>query len=162
MTGNTFALNFGTVFVACIQMSSLIVEKILILSYTTFIFRMTFLEEAQIMKGFNTTHVVRLLGVVSQTAEPLVIMEYMTKGDLKSYLRSRREGAEVGIWLLYFQCLNLLLKTRSFKCRCADNRQGISLRLNCSRAQYRHDAATEQCTKSNVIQCIRGLEVMDF
>lgn len=47
------------------------------------------------MKAFNAHHVVRLLGVVSRTVDPLVIMEFMEKGDLKSFLRSRREGAEV-------------------------------------------------------------------
>lgn len=33
---------------------------------------------------------VRLLGVVSQGQPTLVIMELMTRGDLKSYLRSLR------------------------------------------------------------------------
>lgn len=39
---------------------------------------------------------VRLLGVVSQGQPALVIMELMTRGDLKSYLRSLRPEAEVG------------------------------------------------------------------
>lgn len=47
------------------------------------------------MKAFNSTHVVRLLGVVSQTTDPMVIMEYMAQGDLKSFLRSRRDDVEV-------------------------------------------------------------------
>lgn len=34
---------------------------------------------------------VRLLGVVSQGQPTLVIMELMTRGDLKSYLRSLRK-----------------------------------------------------------------------
>lgn len=38
---------------------------------------------------------VRLLGVVSQGQPALVIMELMTRGDLKSYLRSLRPDAEV-------------------------------------------------------------------
>lgn len=38
---------------------------------------------------------VRLLGVVSQGQPALVIMELMTRGDLKSYLRSLRPEAEV-------------------------------------------------------------------
>ncbi|XP_077974571.1 insulin-like growth factor 1 receptor isoform X2 [Styela clava] len=56
--------------------------------------RIEFLEEAKLMKAFNATHVVRLLGVVSQTQDPMVIMEYMERGDLKSHLRSRREEVE--------------------------------------------------------------------
>ncbi|KAF7271558.1 hypothetical protein GWI33_015587 [Rhynchophorus ferrugineus] len=52
--------------------------------------RADFLNEASVMKGFDTTHVVRLLGVVSQGQPTLVIMELMAKGDLKSYLRSHR------------------------------------------------------------------------
>lgn len=40
---------------------------------------------------------VRLLGVVSQGQPTLVIMELMTRGDLKSHLRSLRPEAEVGM-----------------------------------------------------------------
>lgn len=43
------------------------------------------------MKGFDTPHVVHLLGVVSTGQPTLVIMELMEHGDLKSYLRSHRE-----------------------------------------------------------------------
>ncbi|CAH0562735.1 unnamed protein product [Brassicogethes aeneus] len=52
--------------------------------------RMEFLNEASVMKAFDTAHVVRLLGVVSQGQPTLVIMELMTNEDLKSYLRSHR------------------------------------------------------------------------
>uniref|UniRef100_A0ACB8G7G7 Uncharacterized protein n=1 Tax=Sphaerodactylus townsendi TaxID=933632 RepID=A0ACB8G7G7_9SAUR len=53
-----------------------------------------FLNEASVMKAFRCHHVVRLLGVVSQGQPALVIMELMTRGDLKSYLRSLRPDAE--------------------------------------------------------------------
>uniref|UniRef100_UPI00358E24DE insulin-like growth factor 1 receptor n=1 Tax=Myxine glutinosa TaxID=7769 RepID=UPI00358E24DE len=56
--------------------------------------RYEFLNEASVMKSFNCHHVVRLLGVVSQSQPILVIMELMTRGDLKSYLRSLRSEAE--------------------------------------------------------------------
>nr|UTM63729.1 Insulin-like receptor [Riptortus pedestris] len=52
--------------------------------------RIEFLNEASVMKAFNTHHVVKLLGVVSQGQPTLVIMELMRRGDLKSYLRSHR------------------------------------------------------------------------
>ncbi|KDR13786.1 hypothetical protein L798_12081, partial [Zootermopsis nevadensis] len=52
--------------------------------------RSEFLNEASVMKAFNTHHVVRLLGVVSQGQPVLVVMELMANGDLKSYLRSHR------------------------------------------------------------------------
>ncbi|KAH1023594.1 hypothetical protein HUJ04_012768 [Dendroctonus ponderosae] len=52
--------------------------------------RIDFLNEASVMKAFNTTHVVKLLGVVSQGQPALVIMELMVNGDLKTYLRSHR------------------------------------------------------------------------
>ena len=42
------------------------------------------------MKAFNAYHVVRLLGVVSKTQKPMVLMEYMLNGDLKTYLRDNR------------------------------------------------------------------------
>ncbi|XP_054829766.1 insulin receptor-related protein [Eublepharis macularius] len=56
--------------------------------------RIEFLNEASVMKAFRCHHVVRLLGVVSQGQPALVIMELMTRGDLKSYLRSLRPEAE--------------------------------------------------------------------
>uniref|UniRef100_A0A8C7DUF5 Insulin-like growth factor 1 receptor n=1 Tax=Naja naja TaxID=35670 RepID=A0A8C7DUF5_NAJNA len=60
--------------------------------------RIEFLNEASVMKEFNCHHVVRLLGVVSQGQPTLVIMELMTRGDLKSYLRSLRPDTEVCLW----------------------------------------------------------------
>lgn len=56
--------------------------------------RLEFLNEASVMKAFDTAHVVRLLGVVSQGQPTLVIMELMANGDLKSYLRSHRPDIE--------------------------------------------------------------------
>ncbi|MEQ2254709.1 hypothetical protein ILYODFUR_006334, partial [Ilyodon furcidens] len=56
--------------------------------------RIEFLNEASVMKAFNCHHVVRLLGVVSKGQPTLVVMELMTHGDLKSYLRSLRPDAE--------------------------------------------------------------------
>lgn len=46
------------------------------------------------MKGFNTHHVVRLLGVVSRGQPTLVVMELMVHGDLKGYLRAHRPEIE--------------------------------------------------------------------
>lgn len=57
--------------------------------------RIEFLKEASVMKAFDTAHVVRLLGVVSQGQPTLVVMELMANGDLKSYLRSHRPDVEV-------------------------------------------------------------------
>ncbi|XP_075137279.1 insulin receptor-related protein [Leptodactylus fuscus] len=56
--------------------------------------RIDFLNEASVMKAFICHHVVRLLGVVSRGQPALVIMELMTRGDLKSYLRSLRADDE--------------------------------------------------------------------
>ncbi|XP_058862183.1 insulin receptor-related protein-like [Acipenser ruthenus] len=56
--------------------------------------RIEFLQEASVMKAFHCHHVVQLLGVVSKGQPTLVIMELMTRGDLKSYLRSLRPSAE--------------------------------------------------------------------
>nr|ANZ55075.1 insulin receptor 1b [Pyrrhocoris apterus]QIS94310.1 insulin receptor 1b [Pyrrhocoris apterus] len=55
--------------------------------------RIEFLNEASVMKRFNTHHIVKLLGVVSQGQPILVVMELMKYGDLKSYLRSHRPDA---------------------------------------------------------------------
>lgn len=56
--------------------------------------RIEFLNEASVMKAFDTFHVVRLLGVVSRGQPTLVVMELMECGDLKTYLRSHRPDAE--------------------------------------------------------------------
>lgn len=63
--------------------------------------RMNFLNEASVMKQFDTYHVVRLLGVCSRGQPALVIMELMKNGDLKSYLRAHRpdERDEFGMTL---------------------------------------------------------------
>lgn len=56
--------------------------------------KMEFLNEASVMKSFNEAHhVVRLLGVVSRGVRPLVIMELMARGDLKTFLRSTRDSS---------------------------------------------------------------------
>ena len=46
------------------------------------------------MKDYNTEHVIKLIGVVSQGQPALVLMELMENGDLKNYLRSRRPDCE--------------------------------------------------------------------
>ncbi|XP_066552011.1 insulin receptor b [Amia ocellicauda] len=56
--------------------------------------RIEFLNEASVMKAFSCHHVVRLLGVVSKGQPTLVVMELMTHGDMKSYLRALRPDAE--------------------------------------------------------------------
>lgn len=56
--------------------------------------RIEFLQEASVMKTFCCQHVVRLLGVVSKDQPVYVIMELMSNGDLKSYLRSHRPHTE--------------------------------------------------------------------
>lgn len=56
--------------------------------------RIEFLNEAHVMKSFcKAYHVVRLLGIVSKTTPPLVIMELMERGDLKSFLRRSRDSS---------------------------------------------------------------------
>uniref|UniRef100_UPI00358F290F insulin receptor-like isoform X2 n=1 Tax=Myxine glutinosa TaxID=7769 RepID=UPI00358F290F len=58
--------------------------------------RIEFLNEASVMKAFTCHHVVQLRGVVSQGQPTLVVMELMTHGDLKSYLRSLRQNVNGG------------------------------------------------------------------
>ncbi|KAG8260266.1 hypothetical protein J6590_100798 [Homalodisca vitripennis] len=52
--------------------------------------RKRFLEEAEIMKRFKAHHIVQLLGVVTEDEPTLIVMELMSKGDLKSYLLARQ------------------------------------------------------------------------
>ncbi|KAB0790030.1 hypothetical protein PPYR_15663 [Photinus pyralis] len=56
--------------------------------------RTYFLHEASVMKSFSKAyHVVKLLGVVSRGSPPLVVMELMERGDLKTFLRLSRNGS---------------------------------------------------------------------
>lgn len=48
-----------------------------------------FLREASFMKLFRTAYIIQLYGVVSRGQPALVVMEFMHKGNLKDYLRSR-------------------------------------------------------------------------
>ncbi|KAG8243393.1 hypothetical protein J6590_046441 [Homalodisca vitripennis] len=53
--------------------------------------RNTFLSEAAIMKSVSGAyHIVRLMGVVTRERPPLVVMELMDLGDLRTYLISLR------------------------------------------------------------------------
>uniref|UniRef100_A0A3Q3LYX1 Tyrosine-protein kinase receptor n=1 Tax=Mastacembelus armatus TaxID=205130 RepID=A0A3Q3LYX1_9TELE len=70
--------------------------------------RIEFLNEASVMKEFNCHHVVRLLGVVSQGQPTLVIMELMTRGDLKSHLRSLRKEVSDGVNCQTAICIHTL------------------------------------------------------
>lgn len=58
--------------------------------------RISFLNEASVMKQFDTAFVVRLLGVVSSSQPTFVVMELMANGDLKGYLRSHRPEYDNG------------------------------------------------------------------
>jgi len=55
-------------------------------------------------RAFKCNHVVMLYGVVSQGQPTLVIMELMSQGDLKNYLRRHRPTEEV-------LCVTLLNQT---------------------------------------------------
>lgn len=57
--------------------------------------RIDFLKEADVMKSFvDCHHVVKLLGIVSIGHPVFVLMEIMSNGDLRSYLRSHRPDEE--------------------------------------------------------------------
>uniref|UniRef100_A0A667ZFB8 Tyrosine-protein kinase receptor n=1 Tax=Myripristis murdjan TaxID=586833 RepID=A0A667ZFB8_9TELE len=75
--------------------------------------RIEFLNEASVMKEFNCHHVVRLLGVVSQGQPTLVIMELMTRGDLKSYLHRSPVVLTMYWWCSGFDSVFLSLPTGS-------------------------------------------------
>ena len=57
----------------------------------------SFLEEAVVMKDFNHSNVLSLVGVaIKDNNKPFVILPYMEHGDLKSYISNPdRVGLEV-------------------------------------------------------------------
>ncbi|ULT98763.1 hypothetical protein L3Y34_000253 [Caenorhabditis briggsae] len=52
---------------------------------------MNYLMEANVMKNFKTTFIVKLFGVVSSVHPAWVVMEFMELGNLRDYLRAKRE-----------------------------------------------------------------------
>ena len=67
--------------------------------------RLEFLKEANTMKEFQAYHVVRLIGVVSQHEKPLVVMEFMSNGDLKNFLKNNRPEVSFNWFLLLDEIL---------------------------------------------------------
>jgi len=59
--------------------------------------RIHFLLEASVMKQFDTSFIVKLLGVVSDGQPVLVVMELMQNGNLRDFLRSKRPDAEENV-----------------------------------------------------------------
>ena len=54
-----------------------------------------FLQEAVIMKDFDHVNVLSLIGVVLNDQKlPMVIIPYMSKGDLKKVLKDETEGSK--------------------------------------------------------------------
>ena len=53
--------------------------------------RVKFLREAAIMGQFENDYIVQLHGVVTEVQCPMIILEYMPKGDLHKYLKNLKE-----------------------------------------------------------------------
>jgi len=49
--------------------------------------RQRILKEGNMMKSIDTTHIVKLLAIISKNNPAYLILEYMDKGDLKEYLK---------------------------------------------------------------------------
>ena len=53
--------------------------------------RVKFLREAAIMGQFEDEYIVQLHGVVTEVECPMIILEYMPKGDLNKFLKNLKE-----------------------------------------------------------------------
>ncbi len=60
-----------------------------------------FLEEALVMKGFSHRNILTLHGIVILEFAPYVVIEYMDRGDLKSYV-TKVEKVRIYNLLLHF------------------------------------------------------------
>jgi len=86
---------FGIVYLALLKTNNTLVAVKTINENATIQERISFLKEASIMKQFSKCHhVVKLIGVVSRGQPPMVVMEFMERGDLKQYLRSLRDSSQ--------------------------------------------------------------------
>ena len=51
-----------------------------------------FLKEGVIMKNFQHPHVLQLLGVVvGPSNEPMVVLPFMSSGDLRTYVKDKKK-----------------------------------------------------------------------
>lgn len=92
---------FGTVFQGVLRPNNTICAIKTIPSDASEDYRNEFLGEATTMKSMSQAyHVVRLLGVVSSGNPPLLLMELMELGDLKTFLRSMRSSLSFGSGLM--------------------------------------------------------------
>ena len=57
--------------------------------------KVKFLREAAIMGQFEDTHIVKLHGVVTELQNTMIILEYMTKGDLQEVLANLKETYDI-------------------------------------------------------------------
>lgn len=104
--------------------------------------RQRLLKEANMMKSINTTHIVKLLGIVSVDNPAYLILEFMDKGDLKEYLKNSRTDPEI----------RSLLTEARFKRIAAEIADGM---LWLSQHKYIHrDLAARNCliSKDDVIK----------
>ena len=66
----------------------------------------SFLKEGVIMKNFDHPHVLKLLGVcVTNHENPMVILPYMSNGDLRSYVKDKKKvcsGNKTWCFRVYF------------------------------------------------------------
>ena len=67
-----------------------------------------FLEEAYIMQQFDHQHIIKLIGICSQS--PIwIVMELARHGELRAYLQSKRSGLDLATLVLYSHQLSTAL-----------------------------------------------------
>ena len=67
--------------------------------------RVKFLREAAIMGQFEDEYIVQLHGVVTEVECPMIILEYMPKGDLHKFLKNLKETYDTAYVLQYIVML---------------------------------------------------------
>ena len=58
-------------------------------------------KRSSLIRSINTTHIVKLLGVVSIDNPAYLILEFMAKGDLKDYLKEKKAVEELTVPRFY-------------------------------------------------------------
>ena len=62
------------------------------------------------MKNFEHLHVLQLLGVCfDEEAQPMVILPYMAKGDLRSYVKDKKNVSECTLLDMYIIIITINL-----------------------------------------------------
>jgi len=75
--------------------------------------RVKFLREAAIMGQFENDYIIQLHGVVTDAQIPMIIFEYIPKGDLQVYLINLKNMHVILVVIILLYAVNIIMQDTS-------------------------------------------------